>query len=171
MKILKTALIIVLVGILIYLIIALLTPPVSQKTTIELDQSSEKIFSTLSDQSQMTNWIPALQVVNQVSGKPNTVGSISEFIFETNGQKIPVLVTINDYKENESMNLTLIHDKIASDVFIKFIPTQSGSKLDISYVIKGNSLMTIFAMPLIKPLIKQYSEMDAEELKKLFDKS
>ena len=100
MKILKTALIIILIGILVYFIIGLLTPPVSQEVAMELEQSSEKIFSTLADQSNMTNWVPDLKSVKQISGRPNTIGSVSEFVFERDGIEIPVLVKMNDYKEN-----------------------------------------------------------------------
>lgn len=171
MKILKTAFIIILIGILVYIIIGLLTPPVSKEVAIELDQSAEEIFSTLTDQSNMAKWVPGLKSVKQISGRPNTIGSVAEFIFERDGIKIPIVVKINDYKTNESMNLTLTHDKLISDVQIKVVPHGNGSKLDISYKIAGNSLMTKTAMPFIKPLIKKYSEMDLEELKTLLQKS
>ena len=69
------------------------------------------------------------------------------------------------------MNMTLTHDKLISDVQIKVIPHGTNSKLDISYEIDGNSLMTKTAMPFIKPLIKKYGEMDLEELKKLLEDS
>ena len=169
MKILKTALIIILIGILVYMIIGLLTPPVSQEVAMEIEQPAEEIFSTLTDQSKMTKWVPGLKSVKQVSGKPNTVGSISEFVFERDGTKIPILIKIDNYVENESMNLTLTHDKLVSDVQINVIPVGNSSKLDISYKIAGNSLMTKTAMPFIKPLIKKYSEMDLEEVKKLLE--
>lgn len=171
MKILKTAFIIILIVIIAYFIIGLLTPPVSQEVAMELEQPTEEIFSTLSDQSNMTKWVPGLTSVKQVSGRPNTIGSVSEFVFKRDGIEIPVLVKINDYKENESMNLTLTHDKIISDVQINVLPHGNSSKLDISYEIKGNSLMTKAAIPLIKPLIKKYTEMDLDELKKLLENS
>ncbi len=171
MKVLKTALIIILIGIVVYFIIGLLTPPVSKEVAMKIEQPAEDIFNTLTNQSNMTNWVPGLVNVKQVSGKPNSIGSVSEFIFERDGVKIPVLVIINDYEENESMNLTLTHDKLVSDVQIKVVPKGNSSKLDISYKIAGNSLMTKTAMPFIKPLIKKYSEMDLEELKKLLEES
>jgi uncharacterized membrane protein len=171
MKIVKTALIIILIGIVVYFIIGLLTPPVSKEVAIEIDQPAEEIFNTLTNQSNMTKWVPGLVSVKQVSGKPNSIGSVSEFIFERDGIEIPVLVKINDYKDNESMNMTLTHDKLISDVQIKVIPHGTNSKLDISYEIDGNSLMTKTAMPFIKPLIKKYVEMDLEELKKLLEDS
>jgi uncharacterized membrane protein len=170
MKILKTALIIILIGIVVYFIIGLLTPPVSKEVAIEIDQPAEEIFNTLTNQSNMIKWVPGLVSVKQVSGKPNTIGSVSEFVFEKDGMEIPVLVKINDYQDNESMNMTLTHDKLVSDVKIKVIPKGESSKLEISYKIVGNSLMTKTAMPFIKPLIKKYSEMDLEELKKLLEK-
>ena len=171
MKILKTALIIILIGIIVYFIIGLLTPPVSKEVAVEIAQPAEEIFNILTNQSNMTKWVPGLISVKQVNGKPNTIGSVSEFVFEKDGMKIPVLVKINDYKENESMNLTLTNDKLVSDVQIKVVPKGNSSKLDISYTIAGNSLMTKTAMPFIKPLIKKYSEMDLEELKKLLESS
>jgi len=169
MKILKTALIIILIGIVVYFIIGLLTPPISQEVAMELQQPADEIFKTLTNQSNMTNWVPGLASVKQVSGKPNSVGSVSEFIFERDGTEIPVLVKINNYIEHESMNLTLTHDKLISDVQIKVVPQGEISKLDISYKIVGNSLMTKTAMPFIKPLIKKYSEMDLKELKNLLE--
>lgn len=171
MKIVKASLIIVFVGFLIYLVIAILTPPISEEVEVGVDTPSKQLFNTLSDQSQMTKWVPGLKSVKQVEGVPNTVGSVSRFVFETAGQEIPVLVKVNEYNENESMQLTLTHDKIVSDVSIKVIPQGSGSKLDISYEIEGNSIMTKTAMPLIKPLIKKYSEMDLDEIKKLLENS
>ena len=171
MKILKTALIIILIGTVIYFIIGLLTPPISQEVAMELDQPAENIFSNLTDQSKMIRWVPGLASVKQVSGEPNSIGSISEFVFERDGNEIPVLVKINDYRKNESINLTLTHEKLVSDVQIKVVQKGEGSKLDISYEIAGNSLMTKTAMPFIKPLIKKYSEMDLEELKKLLEES
>jgi len=169
MKILKTALIIILIGIVVYFIIGLLTPPISQEVAMELQQPADEIFKTLTNQSKMTNWVPGLASVKQVSGKPNSVGSVSEFIFERDGTEIPVLVKINNYIEYESMNLTLTHDKLISDVQIEVVPQGEISKLDISYKIVGNSLMTKTAMPFIKPLIKKYSEMDLKELKNLLE--
>ncbi len=169
MKIIKTALIIILIGILVYLVIGVLTPPISKEVNMELKQPTEEIFSTLKNQSNMIKWVPGLKSVKYISGKPNSIGSVSEFVFEKNGMEIPILVKINDYKENESMNLTLTHAKLVSDVQIKVIPLGNNSKLDISYKIAGNSLMTKAAMPFIKPLIKKYSEMDLEELKKLLE--
>ena len=50
MKILKTALIIILIGILVYFIIGLLTPPVSKDVVIDLEQSAEEVFITLTKQ-------------------------------------------------------------------------------------------------------------------------
>ena len=169
MKILKTALIIIIIGIVVYFIIGLLTPPISQEVAMELQQPADEIFKTLTNQSNMTNWVPGLASVKQVSGKPNSVGSVSEFIFERDGTEIPVLVKINNYIEYESMNLTLTHDKLISDVQIEVVPQGEISKLDISYKIVGNSLMTKTAMPFIKPLIKKYSEMDLKELKNLLE--
>lgn len=169
MKVLKTALMTIFIGILVYFIIGLLTPPISKEVKLELEQSTEEVFLTLTDQSNMTKWIPGLKSVVQVSGKPNTIGSVSEFVFERDSLEIQILVRINDYKENESMNWTLTHDKMISDVQIKIMPSDSNSKLDISYKIAGNSLMTKTAMPFIKPLIKKYSEIDMEELKKLLE--
>ena len=171
MKILKTALIIILIVIVVYFFIGLLTPPVSKEVAIEIDQPAEEIFNTLTNQSNMTKWVPGLVSVKQVSGKPNSIGSVSEYIFERDGMEIPVLVKINDYQDNESMDMTLTHDKLVSDVQIKVLPKGENSKLDISYKIVGNSLMTKTAMPFIKPLIKKYSEMDLEELKKLLEDS
>ncbi|MEE9573643.1 MAG: SRPBCC family protein [Candidatus Neomarinimicrobiota bacterium] len=171
MKVLKTALIVIFIGILVYFIIGLLTPPVSKKVTLELKQSAEEVFATLTNQSNMTQWVPGLKSVLQVSGKPNTIGSVAEFVFVRDSLEIPILVRINDYKENESMNLTLIHDKLISDVQIKFLLQNNGSKLDVSYKITGNSLLTKTAMPFIKPLIEKYSDMDIEELKTLLQKS
>jgi len=170
MKVLKTALIIILIGILVYMIIGLLTPPVSQEVAMELEQPADEIFATLTNQTNMTKWIPGLKSVKQVSGRSNAVGSISEFVFERGGIEIPILVKIDDYKQNESMNLTLTHDKLVSNVQIKVMPVGNNSKLDISYKIAGNSLMTKTAMPFIKPLIKKYSEMDLEEVKKLLER-
>lgn len=171
MKVLKTALIIIFIGILVYFIIGLLTPPVSKEVAMELELSAEEIFSTLADQSNMTQWVPGLKSVEQVSGIPNTIGSISEFIFERDGIEIPILVKINAYKENEYMNLTLTHDKLVSDVLINVVPHGNGSKLDISYKIAGNNFLTKTAMPFIKPLIEKYSDMDLEEIKNLLEKS
>jgi hypothetical protein len=170
MKVLKTALIVIFIGILVYFIIGLLTLPVSKKVTLELKQSAEEVFATLTNQSNMTQWIPGLKSVVQVSGKPNSIGSVSEFLFVRDSLEITILVRINDYKKNESMNLTLIHDKLISDVQIKFLLQNNGSKLDISYKITGNSLLTKTAMPFIKPLIEKYSDMDIEELKTLLQK-
>ena len=171
MKILKTAFIIILIGIAVYVVIGLLTPPVSQAVAMEIDQSTDEIFTTLTDQSDMTKWVPGLTSVKQISGKPNTIGSVSKFIFKRDGMEIPVLVKINDYRENESMNLTLTHDKLISDVQIRVLPQGNGSKLDINYKIAGNSVLTKIAMPFIKPLIKKYSAMDLEEIKKLLESS
>lgn len=165
MKICKTALMIIFIGILFYIIIGLLTPPVSKEVEMELEKSAEEVFSTFTDQSNMTKWVPGLTSVKQVSGRPNTIGSISEFVFERDGIEIPILVKIYDYKEDESMNLTLTHDKLVSNVQIKVVPSGDNTKLYISYQIEGNSLTTKTAMPFIRPLIKKYSEMDIEKLK------
>lgn len=171
MKVLKTALMTIFIGILVYFIIGLLTPPVSKEVTLELEQSTEEVFLTLTNQLNMTEWVPGLKSVVHISGKPNTIGSVSEFVFERDGIDIPILVRIDDYQENESMNLTLIHAKLISDVHIKIISQNNGSKLDISYKIAGNSFLTKTAMPFIKPLIEKYSDMDIEELKTLLQKS
>ncbi|MEE8341500.1 MAG: SRPBCC family protein [Candidatus Neomarinimicrobiota bacterium] len=167
MKILKTALMVIFIGILVYIIIGLLTPPISKEVVIQLAQPAETIFSKLTDQSNMIKWVPGLKSVTQASGKPNTVGSVSKFIFERDSVEIPILVRIDDLSDNESINLTLIHDKLIAEVQLKIIPEPDGSKLDVSYKIDGNSLLARSVMPFIKPLIEKYSDMDIEEIKTL----
>lgn len=169
MKILKTVLIIVLIGILIYIVIAIFTPPINQANTVYINKSRDQIFDKFSDQNDMIKWLPGLKTITQLSGTPNTIGSVAEFVFETGGYEIPVLVTINDYIENEKMDLTITHEKLEMDLAINLIPQNDATKLDICYEIKSNTLMTKAAMPLISPLIKEHSALDLDKIKNLLD--
>ena len=171
MKILKTAFLIVIIGVAIYVAYAILSPPMTKEVTLEIEQPAEDLFAVLADQQKMTQWVPDLKSVEQISGKPMTTGSVSKFVIEKAGRQIPFLAEINHYRKNEFLAVTLTHEKIIADIAIKVVPSGNSSKLDITYTIDGNTTLTKVAMPLIKPLIDEYSEMDLEELKKLLEKS
>lgn len=163
MKILKTTLIILIIAFILFVGIAFLTPPVSNNLNVSIDRPSYLIYNVLLNQSAMPLWIPDLKSVNQLNGNQNSIGNKSEFIFEVEKYKIPILVEINDLRKNELIEYRLEHKDIASNLIFDISPSGYKSDLSISYRVEPNNLISKIAFPLIKPIMKKYIKENEDQ--------
>ena len=164
MKILKTTLIILVIGFVLFVGIAFLTLPVSNNLNVSLDRPSYIIYNILLNQSAMPLWIPGLKSVNQLNSNQNSIGNESEFIVEIENYKIPIIVEIKDLRNNELIEYRLEHKDIASNLIFDISPSGYKSNLSISYMVKPNNLLTKIAFPLIKPIMKKYIKENEDQL-------
>jgi len=156
MKVLKTALIILLIGIVIFIGIAILTPPISNTIITTVERPTFFVYSILSTPTTMEQWISGLKSVELISGIANSVGSEYLYNFEIEEYNVPIIVSINDKITNDSINFAIQHKSILSEIDIKLVSRNYYTDLIINYNILPNGILTKIAFPLIKPIIKEY---------------
>ena len=86
MKYLKYLLGVIAVSALIFFGRGLMTPNVSYSTEITVDKSIEEAWAVMNDQSKTKEWLKDLTEIEHVSGERNSVGAVTKYTFEQNGE-------------------------------------------------------------------------------------
>ncbi len=101
MKYLKYLLGVIAVLALIFFGRGLMTPNVSYSTEITVDKSIEEAWAVMNDQSKTKEWLKDLTDIEHVSGERNSVGAVTKYTFEQNGESSTILETLKAFRENE----------------------------------------------------------------------
>lgn len=79
----------------------LMTPNVSYSTEITVDKPVAEAWAVMNDQSKTKDWLKDLTEIEHVSGERNTVGAVTRYTFEQNGESSTILETLKAFTENE----------------------------------------------------------------------
>lgn len=137
------------------------TKSIDYECQIEVNKPAKECWNIMSDESKMSNWLEGFKRIELVSGKANTVGSVSNVFFEENGEEMVMQETITSIKENEHMAMTFTMDFMNMDYEMKFTENDSKTLITTLSSTQGNGL---FANSILSFM---GSDMEAQELKNL----
>lgn len=172
MKILKVILLILSLLILVFIGRGLLTPSIEYTSEISVDKPIEEAWSVMSDVRKAKDWLEGVKEVKLISGEQGTVGAVTEYTFEQNGQESVVIETINSIRPNEQivMDFTAA-GAMKMDYTVDYSKEDGKTKIKSNTVAEGQGFFMKCLMPWIKGTMVSQEERNLANLKKLINEN
>ena len=112
MKYLKYILGIIILLVLIFIAKGFLTPTISYTSEIVVDKSIEEAWEVMNDESKTSQWLKGITNIKHVSGTKGTVGAVTEYTFEEDGQKSIILETIKSIIPKKQITMDFLMEGV-----------------------------------------------------------
>ena len=150
--------------------IGIIVPSFTYQIEIEVDASLEKTWNTYVSEETKKEWMFDLKEVKLKSGKPFEIGSISEYEFLQNGEKIVVSETLTEIEMYRIFAYTLNSEVLTQKSRIEFRENGPNRSILISSTevkARGLFLKSLFAV--INRTFSNQAELQYMELKKVIE--
>jgi len=170
MKYLKYLLGIILLLVLLFIGKGFLTPSISYGSTITVDKPLKEAWAVMNDESKITEWLKGITKVEHVSGEKGTVGAVTKYTFEENGQQSDVVETIKSISPEESITMDFVmEDVMEMDYKVEFAEKEGKTQIKSSTVTKGVGLFMRSMVSFMTGTMKKQEDENMGNLKKLID--
>lgn len=151
--------------VIVFLLIGLIKPGLSYHCEIMVDKPIEESGYVAQDEERMSEWLEGFIKIEHVSGKPKTVGNVSNVYFEINGKKMVVKRTITAIKPFESMESLSETDFMNMKYSVNMTAIGGKTKISSSTTVKGNGLFAKSLMVFMGASLKKSEETNLARLK------
>lgn len=170
MKYLKYLLGIILLLVLLFIGKGFLTPSISYDSAITVDKPLKEAWAVMNDESKITEWLKGITKIEHVSGEKGTVGAVTKYTFEENGQKSEILETITSISPEESITMTFVMEGVMEmDYKVEFVETAGKTQLKSSTINRGVGVFMRSMMSFMKGSMQKQEDENMGNLKKLID--
>ncbi len=155
------------IGVLIvsFLLIGFIKPGISYSCEIIVNKPIEESASVAQDEERMSEWLEGFKRIEHISGKPKTVGNVSNVYFAINGKEMVVKRTITAIKLSESMESLSETDFMNMKYSIRMMPIGEKTKITSSTTVSGNGIFAKSLMVFMAGSIKKQEETNLAKLK------
>ena len=126
MKVLKILAIITVVIVVAFFSIGVIKPTVDYGASVQVSKSVEEAWSVYQDTSLLSEWVPAIKSIKQVSGGEEMVGSVYEIQMDHEGQMVTTVEEVTAFEPNKRMAMIFSNDVMVLDNEVVFTVNESG---------------------------------------------
>ncbi len=149
----------------IFLLIGFIKPSISYNCAIIVDKPIKESGYVAQDEEKMSEWLEGFIKIEHVSGKPKTVGNVSNVYFEMNGKEMVVKRTITAIKLFESMESMSETDFMNMEYSVCMTAIDEKTKISSSTTVKGNGIFAKSLMVFMGGSLKKSEETNLVRLK------
>ena len=89
-----------------------LNPSISYSSQIVVEKSLQESWAVMSDQSKINLWLKGIKDLKHISGEKGTVGAVTQYTFDQNGQESVIVETITSINENQSISMDFVMENV-----------------------------------------------------------
>ena len=172
MKYLKYLLGIIALLALLFIAKGFLTPTISYGSEIIVDKSIKEAWAVMNDESKTSQWLKGITNIEHISGEKGTVGAVTRYTFNENGQESTVLETIKSIKPNEHIAMDFEMKGVMNmDYKIDFIDKDGKTLIKSSTITKGIGMFMRSMLSFMKGSMQTQEDENMNNLKKLIDEN
>jgi len=169
MKILKYVLAIIVLLIAVFLIKGAMTPSVNYECEIVVNKSAKEAWAVMSDEVNLPKWIKGYKRSELISGKENTVGSVTHVYVEDGGQEMMMEETITDLKLYELMAMQFTMDFMNMDYEMHFDEDDGKTTIRTKSTTVGNDIIAKSMISFMPSSMKAQEVENLNNLKTLIE--
>ncbi|MEQ8573230.1 MAG: SRPBCC family protein [Fulvivirga sp.] len=169
MKYLKYALGIVAVLFITFLLFGLMKPKLYYECEIMVEKPVAESWAVTQDEEKMSEWLPGFLKIENVSGTPGTVGSVSNVYFDEEGQEIIIRETITEIVPEESISMSYASDFMDMDYRMTMTAINGKTKVSSSTTATGNGIISKSLLAIMGNSIIDQEETNLMMLKKTIE--
>ncbi len=159
-----------LVGIISLLVVSffalgLLFPTLTSETRVTINKPRDVVWAYFVDQKNLSNWLPNVKSIENISGEPLTSGSKFKMTFEEDGREIVMTETMTEVKEKEVFAFILENDVMKANARITFIDKGNQTEVIENNTFEGGNIFWKSLFVVLKSSFKQNSQAAYDKLK------
>lgn len=149
-----------------------LTPTISYDSEIMVDKSIKEAWAVMNDESKISQWLKGITNVEHVSGEKGTVGAVTKYTFDENGQESIVLETIKSIQPNQSIAMDFyMEGAMNMDYKVDFTNQDGKTIIKSSTVTKGEGMFMRSILSFMQNSMQAQEDENMNNLKKLIEEN
>lgn len=135
---------------------------------IIINRPPEDVFAFISNYENDPKWRESAKEANYLTGGPQEIGSIVNYVALFMGQEVNSKTKITTYEPNKKVGFDIIEGMISGRAWREIKPVNGGTRLTSALEVELGGLFS-FAGPLLKRRMQKQSEAELKNLKKLLE--
>jgi uncharacterized protein YndB with AHSA1/START domain len=170
MKYLKYLLGLLLLLILLFIGKGILSPQITYGSEVTVNKPIEEAWAVMSDESKASQWLKGITEIEPISGKRGTVGAVTKYTFNDNGQESIVMETIKEIRPNEYMSMDFEMEGVMNmDYNINFSEKNGKTIVKSSTIAEGEGFIMRSLVSFMKGTMQAQEDENMNNLKSLID--
>ncbi|MBT8327935.1 MAG: SRPBCC family protein [Bacteroidia bacterium] len=172
MKFIKYLLIFLVVVALIFVGSGLLRPEQSYSSEITVNKPLKEAWAVMQDENKTTQWLKSITDVKHISGEKGTVGAVTEYTFNENGQESKVQETITSITPYEQVKMDFdMTDVMTMDFTIDFNEKDGKTTIKSSTIAKGSGIFMQSMLSFMGSSMQAQEDENMNNLKTLIEEN
>lgn len=135
---------------------------------IIINRPPEDVFAFISNYENDPQWRESAKEANYLTGGPQEIGSIVNYVAVFMGQEVNSKTKITTYLPNKKVGFDIIEGMISGRAWREVEAFNGGTKLTSALEVELGGLFR-FAGPLLKRRMQKQSEAELKDLKQLLE--
>ncbi len=140
-------------------------PTLTSETRVTINKPREVVWAYFVDQKNLSNWLPNVKSIENISGEPMTAGSKFKITFEEDGREIVMTETMTEVKEKEVFGFILENEVMKANARISFIDKGNQTEVVENNTFEGGNIFWKSLFVLMKSSIAGNSQKAYDKLK------
>ncbi len=172
MKYLKYLLGIIALLVIIFIGRGILTPSLSYNSEIMVDKPINEAWAVMNDESKISQWLKGIKEVEHVSGEKGTVGAVTKYTFDEDGQESIIFETIKTIRPNEHITMDFLMEGVMEMNYqVDFTEKDGKTHIQSSTVNKGIGMFMRSMLSFMKNSMQAQEDENMSNLKKLIEEN
>ena len=172
MKLLKYFLGIIALLVLFFIAKGFVSPSISYDSEIVVEQSLEEAWAVMNDESKISQWLKGIKDIKHLSGEKGTVGAVTQYTFDQNGQETLVVETITSINENQHISMDFVMEGVMlMDYRMDFETKEGKTHITSSTTAEGQGLLMRSLLSFMTSSMQDQEDENMNNLKKIIEEN
>lgn len=130
----------------------------------------KEAWAVMNDESKTSQWLKGITNIEHVKGKKGTVGAVTKYTFDEDGQESTVLETIKSISPGDYITMDFVIEGVMlMDYKINFIEENGKTNIKSSTTAKGIGIFMKSMVSFMKNTMKAQEDENMNNLKELIE--
>ena len=154
-----------------FFLAGVIKPDLSYECEILVEKPLAESWAVTQDEAKLSEWLPGLQKIEQVSGTTGTVGAVTDVYFDANGEEMVIRETITELVPNEFITMSYTSNFMNMEYKMTMTPVNGKTRISSSTTAVGNGMLSRSIMAFMGGSISAQEETNLSNLKKTIEQN
>ena len=155
---------------LLFIVKCFLTPTISYNSEIIVDKPMKEAWAVMNDESKTSQWLKGMKKQEHISGNKGTVGAVTKYTYDENGQESIIMETIKALRPNEHIAMDFVVEGVMEMDYQMNSSVKDGkTHIKSSTVAKGTGWFMRSMLSFMTNAMQAQEDENTDNLKKLIE--
>ena len=158
--------------VLLFITKGFINPSISYSSQIVVEKSLQESWAVMSDQSKIDMWLKGIKDLKHISGEKGTVGAVTQYTFDQNGQESVIEETITSISDNQYISMDFVmEDVMDMDYRMDFEIKDGKTYITSSTTTKGIGLLMRSMVSFMTSSMQSQEDENMNNLKTMIEQN